>query len=727
MGQFALTATPAAAATTARAAVAAFFRSGDLVQADVLSRILAGGLRPALVLAFGARGDRVDRVEPDVRILQRRRAAAHPGVDVAFAFLAHPATAATAPAAAAAPAVVVIVGSGGFGFFVTATAATATAASAAAVVVLFGAGAGLVVVLVLAVEIGLVFVVAEVVFVLGVFVLVVIGAVVEAVVQVGQVDVAFGSDKVLVRFGALDRVLALGQAVVDLDDDVQAALFQQELQVGPLVVQDVQGHGGRDAQVHRTRAVLAGLDVDGAQGGQGRRFGRTDPPGALAAFADLGRAFDHAQAATLTADLHQAEARDAAHLDAGAVLGQGVLEGLLNRAVVLALVHVDEVDDDQTGQVAQAQLAGGLDGGFQVGLGRRGLDVALLGGAAGVHVDGDQGFGLVDDQIAARLQRHDRLVNLGQHLFDAVRREQRARPLIEVDLLGLRRHQHAHEVAGLLEAFDALDLNAVEVLVVHVAHGAADQVLFLVDHRRRVGAQGQFADRLPQAQQIFIVALDLGPRALGARRADDQAHALRHLQRGGGGLQPATVRGVGDLARDAAALAGVRHQHAVAAGQRQPGGQGRAFGAALVLDDLHQQDLAALDDVLDLVATHQATLQAFLVGQLAVGIGVVGFTAQVVFVRVVVRFGHDGFAVGDGDLIIIRVDFVEGQEAVAVSAVLDEGRLQAGLYAGDLGEIDVPAKLTAGAGFEIEFLNLAAVHDRDAGFFRVRRVYQHGF
>src|SRR5690606_3305998 len=177
-------------------------------------------------------------------------------------------------------------------------------------------------------------------------------------------------------------------------------------------------------------------------------------------------------------------------------------------------------------------------------------------------------------------------------------------------------------------------------------------------------------------------------------------------------------RGVGDLAADAAALAGVRHQHAVAAGQRQPGGQGRALGAALVLDDLHEQDLAALDDVLDLVAAHQAALQAFLVGQLAVGIGVVGFTAQIVFVRVVVRFGHDGFAVGDGDLIVIRVDFVEGQEAVAIAAVFDEGGLQAGLYAGDLGEIDVAAKLAPRAGFEIEFLNLAAVYDRDARFFR---------
>ncbi|MNR14615.1 hypothetical protein D3C85_1311000 [compost metagenome] len=89
------------------------------------------------------------------------------------------------------------------------------------------------------------------------------------------------------------------------------------------------------------------------------------------------------------------------------------------------------------------------------------------------------------------------------------------------------------------------------------------------------------------------------------------------------------------------------------------------------------------------------------------------------------RFGHDGFAVGDRDLIIVGVDFVEGQEAVTIAAVLDEGRLEAGLYASDLGEVDVAAKLAAGRGFEIEFLNLASVHDGDAGFFRVRRIDQH--
>ena len=49
--------------------------------------------------------------------------------------------------------------------------------------------------------------------------------------------------------------------------------------------------------------------------------------------------------------------RDAADLDAGAVVAQRVLQPALDRAVVALLVHVDEVDHDQAGEVAQAELA----------------------------------------------------------------------------------------------------------------------------------------------------------------------------------------------------------------------------------------------------------------------------------------------------------------------------------------------------------------------------------
>src|SRR5205085_9391145 len=62
-------------------------------------------------------------------------------------------------------------------------------------------------------------------------------------------------------------------------------------------------------------------------------------------------------------------------------------------------------------------------------------------------------------------------------------------------------------------------------------------------------------------------------------------------------------------------MARVGHQHAIAAGKAQIGGQRSGLVAALFLDDLDEQHLAALDDVLDLVAAAQRhALRAQVVG-----------------------------------------------------------------------------------------------------------------
>jgi hypothetical protein len=81
--------------------------------------------------------------------------------------------------------------------------------------------------------------------------------------------------------------------------------------------------------------------------------------------------------------------------------------------------------------------------------------------------------------------------------------------------------------------------------------------------------------------------------------------------------------------------------------------------------------------------------------------------------------------VGDRDLIIIRMDFREGEEAVAVAAVIDEGGLERRLHARHLGEIDIAAKLFTGGGLEVELFHTVAAQNYHPGFLRVGRVDQH--
>jgi len=57
------------------------------------------------------------------------------------------------------------------------------------------------------------------------------------------------------------------------------------------------------------------------------------------------------------------------------------------------------------------------------------------------------------------------------------------------------------------------DQDLLDVLVVEIADRALDQRAFFVDQHRRGRFQREVAHRLPQPEQIFEVALDLGPGA----------------------------------------------------------------------------------------------------------------------------------------------------------------------------------------------------------------------
>ncbi len=217
--------------------------------------------------------------------------------------------------------------------------------------------------------------------------------------------------------------------------------------MGALVVEHVERDLGARARDDVVGGAALELLLDHAQALQGDRGHRADMAGAAAVRALVGRAFQHAGADALARHLHQAEMRDAADLDAGAVVLEAILEAPLDRAVVALLVHVDEVDDDQPGEVAQPQLAGDFLGRLEVGLERGVLDVVLAGGAPGIDVDRHQRLGLVEHDVAARAQLHDRREHGVELALDAVPGEDRLAVLVGLHVLGMARHQHAHEVA----------------------------------------------------------------------------------------------------------------------------------------------------------------------------------------------------------------------------------------------------------------------------------------
>ena len=143
--------------------------------------------------------------------------------------------------------------------------------------------------------------------------------------------------------------------------------------------------------------------------------------------APLGEDLAHPIGDVLARHLHQAERRDVHHVTLGLVRVQGLAQRLQDLVAVSRPRHVDEVDDDDPADVAEAKLAHDLVRSLDVDLGDRVLQppLAAAGEAARVDVDHGQRLRVVDHQIAARVQldpaREHRLVRL----LDAHSLEQR--------------------------------------------------------------------------------------------------------------------------------------------------------------------------------------------------------------------------------------------------------------------------------------------------------------
>ena len=78
-------------------------------------------------------------------------------------------------------------------------------------------------------------------------------------------------------------------------------------------------------------------------------------------------------------------------------------------------------------------------------------------------------------------QRHVACVDAGDLRFDAVLVEHRLGAVVELDAVGVARHDDLQEFLGVLEGVLLVDPDGVDVAGEDVADGAGDHVAFLVD------------------------------------------------------------------------------------------------------------------------------------------------------------------------------------------------------------------------------------------------------
>ncbi|MNF60405.1 hypothetical protein D3C84_420210 [compost metagenome] len=203
---------------------------------------------------------------------------------------------------------------------------------------------------------------------------------------------------------------------------------------------------------------------------------------------------------------------------------QLLLERAQHLALVLFIFHVDEVDDDDPAQVAQAQLPGDGRRRFQISLEDSLFEVPVPDERTGVDVNGTHRLGRIDHQITAGLEWNLALQRLLNLVFDAIQVENRSLARIVLQAIGDFRHQFGDKLRGPLERFPRIDANLLDLRADQIAQGAQGQAEVFVDHAGGTHRLDLCPDLVPETAQVANVHQDfIGTRPFGRGAQNEPA------------------------------------------------------------------------------------------------------------------------------------------------------------------------------------------------------------
>ena len=212
---------------------------------------------------------------------------------------------------------------------------------------------------------------------------------------------------------------------------------------------------------------------------------------------------------------------------------------------------------------------------------------------AGVDVDGDERFGVVDDDVAAGLEPHFRAQRLVEFLLNAEFLEDGRFLRVQLHARNHLRLEAAHEFDDLGEFLFVVEPDGDVVVAQVVAQDALHQVQVAVEQGRRAALLGGGANGVPGAAEKFDVGANFVVACAAGRRANDKSAGKCSLRFGHHAAQARAVFGGADAPRHADVIHR-RHVDQIAAGQRDVAGDARAFFAQRFLGDLNDDFLARL-------------------------------------------------------------------------------------------------------------------------------------
>ena len=239
-----------------------------------------------------------------------------------------------------------------------------------------------------------------------------------------------------------------GQLGINVDGHGDACAGFNIAELRAFLVKQINRHVLRQMRHQFAMAKFRGTFVDLAQHMQGTALYRTHHAGAITMHTRFATAFENASAHALARHFHQAKRANTTHLNARPIAFQRFFHFALDRPIVTIFIHVDEIDNQQASQITQPRLAGHFHSRLEVGVQGGFLNRLLAGRFARVHINRDQRFGWIDNQIAARWQNHGWVKHRGQFIFDAMLFEQRRVFDMLFYFARMARHQKLHIAFG---------------------------------------------------------------------------------------------------------------------------------------------------------------------------------------------------------------------------------------------------------------------------------------
>ena len=214
----------------------------------------------------------------------------------------------------------------------------------------------------------------------------------------------------------------------------------------------------------------------------------------------------------------------------GLVTLEPFLHQVIDHLLVLPAFHVDEIANDQTANIAQPKLTRDFICRLQICLQNCFFDIAPTFVPAGIHINRDQGFSLVNHNIAAAPQPDLPMKSVVDLLLHAVTFENRRCAVIKMNSVPRSPRNLADHFVHPVNRLAIIADDFIDFFSEKVTHSPFNQIGLLKNSARRRTVTNQLLYFRPLIEEEAQIPNKVSCALSFSNSADDDADAFRNVE-----------------------------------------------------------------------------------------------------------------------------------------------------------------------------------------------------